>query len=81
MEALFGGSFDPVHVCHLVAAEAAGEALGATGRFLPARGEPVKPAAPAGPPDQAGRRAPTVATRGCPRRFRRHQVADVHGIE
>ena len=37
MEALFGGSFDPVHVGHLVAADAAGEALDARVRFLPAR--------------------------------------------
>ena len=45
MEALFGGSFDPVHIGHLVAAEAAGEALGATVRFLPAREQPFKHAA------------------------------------
>ena len=42
MEALFGGSFDPVHVGHLVVAEAAGEALGAMVRFLPAREQPFK---------------------------------------
>ena len=42
MEALFGGSFDPVHVGHLVAAEAAGEALDARVRFLPARVQPLK---------------------------------------
>jgi nicotinate-nucleotide adenylyltransferase len=45
VEALFGGSFDPVHIGHLVAAEAAGEALGATVRFLPAREQPFKHAA------------------------------------
>jgi nicotinate-nucleotide adenylyltransferase len=45
VEALFGGSFDPVHVGHLVVAEAAGEALGATVRFLPAREQPFKHAA------------------------------------
>ena len=45
MEALFGGSFDPVHVGHLVVAEAAGEALGAMVRFLPAREQPFKHAA------------------------------------
>ena len=45
MEALFGGSFDPVHVGHLVAAEAAGEALDARVRFLPARVQPFKRAA------------------------------------
>ena len=43
--ALFGGSFDPVHVAHLIVAEAAAEALGATVRFLPAREQPFKRAA------------------------------------
>lgn len=42
MDALFGGSFDPVHVAHLIVAEAAAEALGATVRFLPAREQPLK---------------------------------------
>lgn len=42
MEALFGGSFDPVHVGHLVVAEAAAEQLGMTVRFLPAREQPFK---------------------------------------
>ena len=55
MEALFGGSFDPVHVGHLMAAEAAGEALGATVRFLPAREQPFKRAAHAATPDQRAR--------------------------
>ena len=45
MEALFGGSFDPVHVGHLVVAEAAAEQLGMTVRFLPAREQPFKTAA------------------------------------
>ena len=45
MEALFGGSFDPVHIGHLVAAEAVADALGATVRFLPAREQPFKRAA------------------------------------
>jgi nicotinate-nucleotide adenylyltransferase len=47
VDALFGGSFDPVHVAHLIVAEAAAEAFGpgATIRFLPAREQPFKRAA------------------------------------
>lgn len=45
MEALFGGSFDPVHIGHLVVAEAAAEQLGIAVRFLPAREQPFKEAA------------------------------------
>jgi nicotinate-nucleotide adenylyltransferase len=47
VDALFGGSFDPVHVAHLIVAEAAAEALGegATVRLLPAREQPFKRAA------------------------------------
>lgn len=45
MEALFGGSFDPVHLGHLVVAEAAAEQLGIVVRFLPARAQPFKGAA------------------------------------
>jgi nicotinate-nucleotide adenylyltransferase len=45
VEALFGGSFDPVHVGHLAVAEAAGEELGAIVRFVPAREQPFKRAA------------------------------------
>lgn len=44
-QALFGGSFDPVHVAHLIVAEAAADALGVTIRFLPAREQPFKRAA------------------------------------
>jgi nicotinate-nucleotide adenylyltransferase len=40
--ALFGGSFDPVHVAHLIVAEAAADALGMAVRFLPAREQPFK---------------------------------------
>ena len=40
--ALFGGSFDPVHVAHLIVAEAAADALGCPIRFLPAREQPLK---------------------------------------
>ena len=52
MEALFGGSFDPVHIGHLVAAEAVGEALGATVRFVPARAQPFKQAAHGASPEE-----------------------------
>lgn len=52
MEALFGGSFDPVHVGHLAAAEAAGEALDVRVRFLPAREQPFKRAAHGATPEQ-----------------------------
>lgn len=45
VDALFGGSFDPVHVGHLIVAEAAAEALGCRVRFLPAREQPFKRAA------------------------------------
>jgi nicotinate-nucleotide adenylyltransferase len=48
VEALFGGSFDPVHVGHLAVAEAAGEELGAIVRFVPAREQPFKRAAQGG---------------------------------
>lgn len=41
-EALFGGSFDPVHVAHLMVAEAAADELDATVRLLPAREQPFK---------------------------------------
>ena len=54
MNALFGGSFDPVHVAHLIVAEAAAEALGpgATVTFLPAREQPFKRAAHQATPEQ-----------------------------
>jgi len=52
VEALFGGSFDPVHVGHLIAAEAAGEALAARVRFVPARVQPLKRAAHEAGPEQ-----------------------------
>jgi nicotinate-nucleotide adenylyltransferase len=45
VNALFGGSFDPVHVAHLIVAEAAADALGVPVRFLPAREQPFKRAA------------------------------------
>jgi nicotinate-nucleotide adenylyltransferase len=54
VDALFGGSFDPVHVAHLIVAEAAADALGegATVRFLPAREQPFKRAAHRASPEQ-----------------------------
>ena len=50
--ALFGGSFDPVHVAHLIVAEAAADALGVAVRFLPAREQPFKRAAHQASPEQ-----------------------------
>jgi nicotinate-nucleotide adenylyltransferase len=62
MVALFGGSFDPVHVGHLVAAEAAADALGMAIRFLPAREQPFKRDAHiAGPAQRAEMLALAVA--------------------
>ena len=54
MDALFGGSFDPVHLGHMVVAETAAEALGAgaTVRFMPAREQPFKRAAHQATADQ-----------------------------
>ena len=54
MDALFGGSFDPVHLAHLIVAETAAEALGAdvTVRFLPAREQPFKQVAHRATPEQ-----------------------------
>ena len=51
-EALFGGSFDPVHVAHLMVAEAAADELGARIRFLPAREQPFKRAGHQASPEQ-----------------------------
>lgn len=42
MEALFGGSFDPVHTGHLIVAEAAADILGVSIRFVVAREQPFK---------------------------------------
>src|SRR6266704_4941184 len=50
--ALFGGSFDPVHVAHLIVAETAADALGVAVHFLPAREQPFKRAAHQATPEQ-----------------------------
>jgi len=52
VDALFGGSFDPVHLGHLVVADMAAEALGARVRLMPAREQPFKQAAHGAPPEQ-----------------------------
>jgi nicotinate-nucleotide adenylyltransferase len=52
VDALFGGSFDPVHLGHLVVAETAAEALGARVRLMPAREQPFKRAAHGATPAQ-----------------------------
>jgi len=44
VDALLGGSFDPIHLGHLVVAETAAEALGARVRLMPAREQPFKQA-------------------------------------
>ncbi|MGH7537571.1 MAG: nicotinate (nicotinamide) nucleotide adenylyltransferase [Gemmatimonadales bacterium] len=52
MDALFGGSFDPVHLGHLVVAEAVADALDARVRLMPAREQPFKRAAHGATPEQ-----------------------------
>lgn len=66
MDALFGGSFDPVHVGHLIVAEAAGEQLRRAVRFLPAREQPFKRAAHVATPAQRAEML-DLAVRGNPR--------------
>ena len=65
-EALFGGSFDPVHIAHLLVAEAAADELGATIRFLPAREQPFKRAAHQASTEQRAAML-DLAVRGNPR--------------
>ncbi len=52
MDALFGGSFDPVHLGHLVVAEVAAEALGMRVRLVPAREQPFKRSLHGASPEQ-----------------------------
>jgi nicotinate-nucleotide adenylyltransferase len=66
MVALFGGSFDPVHIGHLVVAEAAADALGMAVRFLPAREQPFKRSAHVATPAQRAEML-ALATAGNPR--------------
>ena len=66
MDALFGGSFDPVHLGHLVVAEAAADVLGARVRLMPAREQPFKRGAAAATPAQRVEML-ELAVRGNPR--------------
>ena len=62
---LFGGSFDPVHLGHLLVAQAAREELDlARLFFIPAAQSPFKPEQPADP--GAGAVAPAAAGAGGP---------------
>lgn len=66
MDALFGGSFDPVHLGHLVVADAAADALGARVRLMPAREQPFKRGAACATPVERAEML-ELAVRGNPR--------------
>lgn len=66
MDALFGGSFDPVHLGHLLVAETAAETLGASIRFMPAREQPFKRSAHQATPEQRAEML-ALAAQGNPR--------------
>jgi nicotinate-nucleotide adenylyltransferase len=66
VEALFGGSFDPVHLGHLIVAEAAADALGLSIRFVVARQQPFKAGAHGASPAERAAML-DAATAGNPR--------------
>jgi nicotinate-nucleotide adenylyltransferase len=66
VEALFGGSFDPVHIGHLIVAEAAAEQLGMPVRFLPALEQPFKSGGHEATPEQRAAML-ELAAKGNPR--------------
>jgi len=66
VDALLGGSFDPVHLGHLVVADAAADALGGRVRLMPAREQPfTRGVAGATPAERA--EMLDLAVRGNPR--------------
>jgi nicotinate-nucleotide adenylyltransferase len=66
VEALFGGSFDPVHMGHLIVAEAVADTLDVCIRFVVAREQPLKGPTHRATPDQRAEML-TAAVAGNPR--------------
>jgi nicotinate-nucleotide adenylyltransferase len=66
VDALFGGSFDPIHLGHLLVAETAAETLNARVRMMPVREQPFKRAAHGASPVQRAEML-DLATAGNPR--------------